>query len=91
VKVDRQSELPASDGEVEAHYMENVGVTLWTLEGTNTGEGSTPPTGKEASISGFTFIRFADGKISEEHVRYDTASMYQQLGFSIVPPEGGSD
>ncbi|MDH3744253.1 MAG: ester cyclase [Acidobacteriota bacterium] len=70
----------------EAHYMENVGVLLWTFSGTNTGEGATPPTGKPAEISGISFFRFADGKITEEHVRYDTASMYGQLGFTLVPP-----
>jgi steroid delta-isomerase-like uncharacterized protein len=70
----------------EAHYAENAGVILWTFSGTNTGEGDTPPTGKAASISGITFLRFGDGKITEEHVRYDTASMYQQLGFTLVPP-----
>ena len=72
----------------EAHYLENVGVILWTFSGTNTGEGATPPTGRAASISGITLLRFADGKITEEHVRYDTASMYEQLGFSRVPSGG---
>jgi steroid delta-isomerase-like uncharacterized protein len=70
----------------EGHYLENVGVILWTFSGTNTGEGVAPPTGKAATISGISFIRFADGKITEEHVSYDTASMYQQLGFTLVPP-----
>lgn len=70
----------------EAHYLENVGVILWTFSGTNTGEGAAPPTGRPAKISGISFFRFADGKITEEHVRYDTKSMYEQLGFTLVPP-----
>lgn len=75
----------------EAHHMENVSVLLWTFSGTNTGEGAAPPTGRPAEISGISFIRFADGKIVEEHVRYDTASMYEQLGFTLVPPGGDSE
>jgi steroid delta-isomerase-like uncharacterized protein len=69
----------------ETIHMPNAAVLRWTFTGTNTGPGDTPPTGKSVSLSGLTLLRFADGKITEEHVAFDAADWYTQLGYTITP------
>jgi len=57
-------------------------ITLMKFTGTNTGpRGDMPPTGKKVEIS-----RIDDGKIAEEWVYKNMASVYRQLGFTITPP-----
>ena len=72
----------------ETIHMPNAAVLRWTFTGTNTGPGDAPPTGKSVSLSGLTLLRFADGKITEEHVAFDAADWYRQLGYTITPPAG---
>lgn len=64
-------------------------ITLrWTVTGTNTGPlGDLPPTGKKTRISGLSLVRVADKKVAEEWIYYNLLDMYQQLGFTIVPPQ----
>lgn len=69
----------------ESLYGDNLAFLNWTVTGTNTGEGSVPPTGKTVNISGITMLRFAGGMITEEIAHYDTATMMAQLGLSAVP------
>ena len=69
----------------ESHFLENLFIMVWKVTGTNTGEGAFPPTGKSVEIQGLTMLRFADGKITEEVVFYDTASITAQLGLDAVP------
>ena len=58
----------------------------WTVTGTNTGPGASPPTGKRITTSGITMLRFApDGRIMEEVAHFDTASLSRQLGLESVP------
>lgn len=69
----------------ESAYKDGVAFVQWTVTGTNTGEGANPPTGKSVNISGITLLRFADGKITEEIVQFDTATLMAQLEASAVP------
>jgi steroid delta-isomerase-like uncharacterized protein/uncharacterized protein (TIGR02246 family) len=69
----------------ESAYQEGVGFLLWTATGTNTGEGTAPPTGNSIDVSGISMLRFADGKIAVEVVHYDTATLMEQLGTSAIP------
>ena len=56
----------------------------WTARGTHKGElFGIAPTGKQATVSGITIDRWADGKIAESWTNWDTLGMLQQLG--VVP------
>jgi predicted ester cyclase len=59
----------------------NLVATRWTGRGTQTGEiAGIAPTGKEVTISGFTFSRIEGGKVVEEWTTWDTLGMLIQLG-----------
>lgn len=58
----------------------------WSVTGTNTGEGSWPATGKSIEFEGMSFSRYADGKLVEELVYFDTTVMATQLGYTMTPP-----
>jgi predicted ester cyclase len=55
----------------------------WTVEGTNTGPGDFPPTGRPIKFDGSSFGRYADGKLVEELVYFDALDMMTQLG--LIP------
>jgi steroid delta-isomerase-like uncharacterized protein len=56
---------------------------MWIAAGTNTGDMfGTPPTGKPMRVRGFSWLRFADGKIVEDTIGEDTIGMLQQLGLA---------
>ena len=76
---------------IEVFYAENAATFMWTVTGTNDGEGEFPPTGKSIEISGITVLLFAGGMITEEIVSYDTATMTSQLGISNLPHVGSLD
>jgi hypothetical protein len=61
-------------------------VIRWSITGTNTGEGSFPPTGKKTSSNGFSVLFFADGKLTGEWIGFSDLTWVRQLGFSIIPP-----
>jgi len=69
----------------ESAYKENLGFIQWTVTGTNTGDAATKATGKPVKISGVTMLKFRDGKITEEIVFYDTATLKAQLGTAMMP------
>ena len=53
----------------------------WTARGTHRGElFGIPATGKEATVTGISFDRWADGKIVESWTNWDTLGLLQQLG-----------
>ncbi|MGH9122008.1 MAG: ester cyclase [Acidimicrobiales bacterium] len=53
----------------------------WTATGTHTGKfAGVPPTGKDVTMIGIEFLRFADGKIREVWINFDMAGLLQQLG-----------
>jgi steroid delta-isomerase-like uncharacterized protein len=67
-------------------------VTRWTLTGTNTGPlqtpmGELPPTGKKMSVPGAEIVIVANGKITETWIFYNQLYFYQQLGFTLTPPQ----
>jgi steroid delta-isomerase-like uncharacterized protein len=60
-------------------------ITSWRVTGTNTGEVlGQEPTGRTVDIAGQHILRFADERIVEEWVSYDTLGLIQQLG--LQPP-----
>lgn len=66
----------------DSAYDENLAFMHWTVTGTSVGEG-----GAEVAVEvqGMTILRFVDGKISEEIVQYDTATLVNQLEGSTLP------
>lgn len=59
---------------------ENEVAIHWRSVGRHTGEFmGVPPTGKEVIVSGASFIRFADGKISEEDTIWDPREMLSAM------------
>ena len=67
------------------------GDELWgrfTLSGTNTGPiGELPPTGKTFQISGLAITTVAGGMIISDETQWNVLDMFQQLGFTLVPPQ----
>lgn len=61
-------------------------VAFWgRYEGTNTGPGPFPPTGKAVSIEMAGLHRIANGKIAETWVIWDNMAMFSQLGIAMAP------
>jgi predicted ester cyclase len=53
----------------------------WTARGTHKGElFGIAPTGKQATVTGISIDRWANGKIVESWVNWDTLGLLQQLG-----------
>ena len=60
----------------------------YTMTGTNTGPlGDLPPTGKTFHITGMAMTRVIDGKIVEDETFWNVLDFYQQLGFTLTPPQ----
>jgi steroid delta-isomerase-like uncharacterized protein len=70
---------------IEAQIAEgDLVTTRWTAVGTNSGEfWGQAPTGKQATVTGITIDRIADGRIVESWTNWDTFGLLQQLG--MVP------
>jgi steroid delta-isomerase-like uncharacterized protein len=67
-------------------------ISRWIVEGTNTGPlntpfGSFPSTGKKARFYGVSIFHIVDGKIVKEWLYFNQASLLQQLGFTLTPPQ----
>ena len=64
-------------------------VTRWTATGTHTGPlgDLLPPTGKKFRVSGLAITRVANRKVAEEWLDYNVLKLYQQLGFTLKPPQ----
>lgn len=63
-------------------------VWLWTVTGTNTGPlGELPPTGKKVLFSGVAVARVFNGKVVEVWAFWSVLDLYQQLGFTLTPPQ----
>ena len=60
----------------------------YTWNGTHTGQGlSIPPSGKQVTVTGCDVYKMVDGKIVEEWDHEGFLSLFQQLGYKLVPPE----
>jgi steroid delta-isomerase-like uncharacterized protein len=58
----------------------------WTGRGTHEGElMGIPPTGKEVTLSGASFLHLSGHKIVEDHSTWDTHGMLVQLGVAEAP------
>ena len=73
--------------EIEFHGDRSFG--RWVFEGTNTGPGDFPPTGRHVSVSGVSHGRYRDGKLVEELVYFDGLEMLGQLGLVDLPGADG--
>ncbi len=64
-------------------------ISRFTITGTNAGPlGELPPTGKKFLISSAMAItRVANGKIVEDETFWNVLDLYQQLGFTLAPPQ----
>ncbi len=66
------------------------GDTIWsryTMSAINTGPlGDIPATGKKFQITGMGITRIKDGKIIEDETFWNVLGFYQQLGFTLLPP-----
>jgi len=61
----------------------------FTMEGINTGPlGELPATNKKFRISGLAVSHIVDGKIVKDETFWNVLDFYQQLGFTLVPPQG---
>lgn len=59
-----------------------------TVTGTNTVPiGDRPATGRKIHLSGIYIYRIANKKIAEEWTYFNLLSYYQQLGFTLSPPQ----
>jgi len=67
-------------------------VQRWTLKGTNTGSmAEMPPSGKNVLVSGVSIVHMVNGKAVEIWDFYNALDMYQQLGFTLIPPQKQSE
>jgi len=65
----------------------NTVTTQMTFTGTNMGpRGDLPPTNKAVKVSAVLISQITDGEISEERLYINMASVFKQLGFTLVPP-----
>ena len=59
----------------------------YTMSAINTGPlGEIPATGKKFQITGMGITRIADGKIIEDETYWNVLGFFQQLGFTLTPP-----
>ncbi|HSL90185.1 MAG TPA: ester cyclase [Ignavibacteriaceae bacterium] len=70
-------------------YSENSAAYSWVWEGTNTGPGEMPPTGKSINNLGLTILHFANGKIIRHIVAFNNQAWLEQLGYTMMPPAAG--
>lgn len=66
----------------ESVYAKDLSFNEWTAHGTLTAEDGTATKFK---TEGITMMRYRDGKISQEIVKFDTAAMTEELGVDEVP------
>ncbi len=66
----------------DAVFSAEIGFCRWTATGTYTsGDGTKTP----LEVSGATMMRFADAKITEEWVYYDTAAAARAMNVASLP------
>lgn len=67
-------------------FSKDKAVSRWVINGTNTGPGQMPPTGKYVKIWGESIINIVNGKLAEEWVAFDQLAIMTQLGYTMMPP-----
>ncbi len=59
----------------------------YSMSGINTGPmGEIPATGKKFQVTGMGITRIEDGKIIEDETYWNVLGFFQQLGFTLTPP-----
>ncbi len=68
---------------------DNKAYISWTISGTNTGSFlENPATNKKISVPGFSVWTFnSDGKATQEDAYADNLAIFQQLGYTLTPPQ----
>jgi predicted ester cyclase len=65
---------------------------LFTMSGTNTGPlEETQPTGRKFNITGVGIAEVANGKLKQVEMFWNSVSFFEQLGFTLVPPQVGTE
>jgi predicted ester cyclase len=60
----------------------------YSMSGINTGPlGDIPATWKKFQVTGMAITRIVEGKIIEDETYWNALSLYQQLGFELLPPK----
>jgi predicted ester cyclase len=70
--------------EDEVIWGKNAAAVRWTITATNTGEGQSPPTGKQVIVPGMSILHFSDGKIKDEWIASNNGYWMEQLGYTWV-------
>ena len=70
----------------ESFYSINAATVRWTINATNSGQGSHPPTGKRIEVPGISIFHFEKGKIKDEWIASNNYYWLRQLGFTIEAP-----
>ena len=78
--------FPDYHTEIEDEFADGDKVVIrWRSRGTHRGEfQGIAPTGRQITVTGITISRFADGKIAESWVGFDTQDLLRQLGVSLT-------
>lgn len=59
----------------------------YSMKGVHSGPlGEVPATGKSFQITGMAITRLKDGKILKDETYWNALSFFQQLGYTLVPP-----
>lgn len=77
--------FPDYHTEIEDQFADGDRVVIrWRSKGTHRGEfQGVAPTGRQITVTGITISRFADGKIAESWVGFDTQDLIRQLGVTF--------
>jgi steroid delta-isomerase-like uncharacterized protein len=60
----------------------------YSMRGVHTGPmGDIPATGKKFQVTGMAITRVVDGKIIEDETYWNVLGLYNQLGFTLLPPK----
>jgi steroid delta-isomerase-like uncharacterized protein len=70
---------------LEFFSVDDRSMARWTYEGTNTGPGQFPPTGRAVKIEGCSFSKYKGGKLVEEVIYFDGMELLIQLGLVESP------
>lgn len=68
-------------------YSRDKAAIIWTITATNTGPGMFPTTGRKINVQGISIYHFTNGKLFDEWIAGNHLLWYQQLGFTLTPPE----
>ena len=68
-------------------FNKDMAAGIWTITGTDTGNGSRSPTGKSIEVRGMSVLHFKEGKIIDEWISGNDLLWLQQLGYTLTAPK----